>query len=91
MFGAQLVAFGIPEFVWEARERLLCRDDPEAFFADGVRPSKARVLCSGCTYLEPCRVYAMERPELLGVWGGTTARERQTLRRRPGGGVAAAS
>ncbi|AEY90749.1 transcription factor WhiB [Streptomyces hygroscopicus subsp. jinggangensis 5008] len=41
-------------------------------------------------YLDPCRVYAVERPELLGVWGGTTAREREALRRRSEGEPAAA-
>ncbi|AGF64907.1 transcription factor WhiB [Streptomyces hygroscopicus subsp. jinggangensis TL01] len=90
MFGGRLVSLGIPPFVWEARERLLCRDDPDAFFADGVRPRQARELCAGCMYLDPCRVYAVERPELLGVWGGTTAREREALRRRSEGEPAAA-
>ncbi|MEU7048070.1 WhiB family transcriptional regulator [Streptomyces eurythermus] len=81
VFGGPLVSLGIPPFVWEARERLVCRDDPEAFFAEGVRPRQARALCAGCTYVDPCRVFAVERPELVGVWGGTTARERQALRR----------
>ncbi|WP_051753864.1 WhiB family transcriptional regulator [Streptomyces achromogenes] len=89
VFGAPLVALGIPPFVWEARERLLCRDDPDAFFADGVRPRQARALCAGCAYLDPCRVYAVERPELVGVWGGTTTRERQALRRSAAGRSAA--
>ncbi|MER6065083.1 WhiB family transcriptional regulator [Streptomyces sp. NPDC001792] len=75
----------------EARERLRCRDDPDAFFAEGLRPRQAQSLCAGCAYLDPCRVYAMERPELVGAWGGTTTRERQALRRRASDGLAAAS
>ncbi|WP_381568328.1 WhiB family transcriptional regulator [Streptomyces eurythermus] len=75
--------------MWEARERLLCRDDPDAFFAEGARPRQARALCAGCAYLDPCRVYAVERPELVGVWGGTTTRERQALRRSVEGRPAA--
>jgi WhiB family redox-sensing transcriptional regulator len=82
VFGGPLVALGIAPFVWEARERLRCRDDPEAFFADGIRPRQARALCAGCVYLDLCAVYALERPELWGVWGGTTRREREALRRR---------
>ncbi|MGV9275971.1 WhiB family transcriptional regulator [Streptomyces griseosporeus] len=65
----------------EARERLPCRDDPDAWFVDGLRPRQARELCAGCAYLEPCLVYALGRPELWGVWGGTTRRERESLRR----------
>lgn len=76
-----LVSLGIPEFVVEARERLRCRDDPDGYFADGVRPGQARALCAGCSYLEACRSYALENPGLHGTWGGTTARERQALRR----------
>ncbi|MEV6116636.1 WhiB family transcriptional regulator [Streptomyces sp. NPDC052109] len=91
VFSGPLVALGIPEFVWDARERLQCRDDPEAFFAEGLRPRQARVLCAGCVYVDPCALFALERPELVGVWGGTTTRERQSLRRRSGEGLAAAS
>ncbi|MFF4933576.1 WhiB family transcriptional regulator [Streptomyces griseofuscus] len=89
--GAPLLALGIPDFVWEARERLRCRDDPDSYFAEGVRPRQAKVLCVGCAYLDECAAYALARPELLGVWGGTTARERRSLRRRPADGLAAAS
>lgn len=66
----------------EARERLRCRADPDAYFADRTRPEKARALCGGCSQLGPCRRFAMERPGLVGVWGGTTRREREALRRR---------
>ncbi|MEU5112018.1 WhiB family transcriptional regulator [Streptomyces longwoodensis] len=85
-----MLALGIPPFVWEARERLLCRDDPEAFFAEGVRPRQARALCAGCVYVDPCAAFALERPELAGVWGGLTQRERQALRRGSEEGPAAA-
>lgn len=77
-----LVSLGIPEFVVEARERLRCRDDPDGYFADGLRPPAARVLCAGCGYLEACRAYALGRPGLHGVWGGMTRRERESVRRR---------
>lgn len=92
LFGAPLVALGIPEFVFEERLPLRCRDDPDAYFADGVRSERARVLCAGCGYLEACGAYAFDRPELWGVWGGTTRRERESLRRqRSSGGVPTAS
>ncbi|MET8803605.1 WhiB family transcriptional regulator [Streptomyces sp. NPDC004546] len=91
VFGGPLVALGIPPFVWEARERLRCRDDPDAFFAEGIRPRQARALCAECGYLEACGAYALERAELVGVWGGTTTGERRALRRRSAEGLAAAS
>lgn len=80
--GAPLLSLGIPDFVMETRQPLRCRDDPDAWFAEGLRPRQARELCTGCAYLDPCAVYALERPEIWGVWGGTTRRERDALRRR---------
>ncbi|MFJ3229771.1 WhiB family transcriptional regulator [Streptomyces sp. NPDC086787] len=82
LLGAPVVALGIPEFVTEALSPLQCREDPDAYFTDGLRPGQARVLCTGCGYVELCGAYALERPELWGVWGGTTRREREALRRR---------
>jgi WhiB family redox-sensing transcriptional regulator len=79
------VALGIPGFVVEACEPLRCRADPDAYVADGVRPPAARELCAGCGHLEACRAYGLENPELYGVWGGTTRRERQALRRGESG------
>ncbi|MFE1882666.1 WhiB family transcriptional regulator [Streptomyces diastatochromogenes] len=76
----------------EARELLRCRADPDAYFADGLRPERARALCVGCGYLEACGAYALERPELVGVWGGLTRGERGALRRRrSSGGLPTAS
>ncbi|MEU0433721.1 WhiB family transcriptional regulator [Streptomyces sp. NPDC006290] len=77
-----VVSLGVPGFAVEAQDPLPCRVDPEAYFADGVRPLAARALCAGCGYLEACRAYALENPGLWGVWGGTTRRERQAVRRR---------
>ncbi|MEU0783280.1 WhiB family transcriptional regulator [Streptomyces sp. NPDC006173] len=70
----------------DAGEPFLCRADPDAYSAAGVRPAEARALCAGCGFLEACRVYGLEHPELFGVWGGTTRRERQGMRRRSGTG-----
>lgn len=77
-----LVSLGVPGFVVETGERLRCRDNPDAYFRRGLRPAEARELCTGCGYLAACGAFAVGRPELLGVWGGLTARERQAS---PGG------
>ncbi|MFD5227414.1 WhiB family transcriptional regulator [Streptomyces qaidamensis] len=79
------LSLGIPDFVVEAEGPLQCREDPDAWFADGLRQSDAEALCDGCSFLDVCEAFALERPELFGVWGGTTRREREWLRR---GGLA---
>ncbi|MFF4356904.1 WhiB family transcriptional regulator [Streptomyces sp. NPDC001604] len=72
-----LVRLGVPGFVVEADLPVPCGIAPDEYFAKGTRPAQARELCSGCGYLEACRAYAMARPGLWGVWGGTTRRERE--------------
>jgi WhiB family redox-sensing transcriptional regulator len=82
-----LVLLGVPEFVFGPGPAAPCRADPEAWFAEGVRAGRARVLCAGCGYLEACGAFALERSGLWGVWGGMTRLERESLRRRSRGGV----
>ena len=41
---------------------------------------RMRRICAGCPELERCREVAVATPELLGVWGGLTTRERAALR-----------
>lgn len=56
--------------------------DPEAWFPEKGRTSPgARRMCDSCRFLDACREYAVDRPELEGIWGGTSKKERQTLRR----------
>ena len=52
-----------------------------AFFperGEDVRPAKA--LCAGCAVRIECFEYAMADAELVGIWGGTSVRERRRLR-----------
>lgn len=42
----------------------------------------ARRLCMGCPVREACLEYALERPELEGIWGQTTPAQRGTTRRK---------
>ncbi|WP_217553081.1 WhiB family transcriptional regulator [Streptomyces sp. GbtcB6] len=71
----------IPGFVVDAWEPVPCRERGEEFFVTGLRPSQARALCAGCGFLEACRSFALARPGLWGVWGGTTRREREAVQR----------
>ena len=61
-----------------------CRGlDPELFYAEsGAAIMKAKSLCAACPVREKCLEWAIKREE-FGVWGGTTARERASLRREP--------
>ncbi len=54
---------------------------PERGHAAGAQLAAARAVCSTCPAREPCRAYAMANPELVGVWAGTTRRERRLARR----------
>lgn len=59
--------------------------DPDLFFpeAGGMwSASIARGICANCPVQVDCRTYAVDRPELTGVWGGTSDRQRRDLRNR---------
>jgi WhiB family redox-sensing transcriptional regulator len=62
-----------------------CRGlDPELFYAEsGAAISKAKSYCAVCPVRQRCLDWAVTREE-FGVWGGTTARERASLRRQRG-------
>jgi len=64
-----------------------CKDaDPELFFPDDngvyINLVKAKNICNSCPLLVDCLSYALKHPELEGVWGATTLKERKQLRRR---------
>jgi WhiB family transcriptional regulator, redox-sensing transcriptional regulator len=42
---------------------------------------RARAICAACPVRQECYDFAMSDPDLLGVFGGTTERERRELRR----------
>jgi WhiB family redox-sensing transcriptional regulator len=71
------------------RESAACRtEDPELFFPLGEEgPSRrqierARAVCRRCPVVPACTDWALLNTERDGVWGGTTAAERRTLRSR---------
>lgn len=66
--------------------QLCAQVDPELFFPDsGGSVQAAKRLCGGCEFLNPCRRYAMTAwvagYPVGGVWGGTSANDRQHFRR----------
>ena len=56
--------------------------DPEAWFVDNLTMQAAAALCAGCPLRADCLAYAIDHPAQTeyGVWAGTTAGRRRTLR-----------
>ena len=71
----------------ELKSALCAQIDTEIFFGyEGENPTEAqhrtaaaRTLCGSCPEKAACLDYAL-RVQVVGVWGGTTARERRSLR-----------
>lgn len=65
-------------------ELIACRDvDPELFHPErsGERVREAKKICSGCSQKMACLAEALEL-DADGIWGETTARERNKMRKR---------
>jgi len=60
---------------------LPCRTtDPEIFFSlSSTDRAIAIALCTECPLRVPCAQYALDHPDLRGVWGGTTAADRRSF------------
>jgi hypothetical protein len=55
--------------------------DPELWFSrSSSERALAVALCRECPLQVPCAQYAIDNPELRGVWGGTTAADRRSWR-----------
>jgi WhiB family redox-sensing transcriptional regulator len=63
-----------------------CRgENVEAFIPNrGGSFSAARELCGACPVRQECFDFAMADDEVVGMWGGTTERERRAIRARRG-------
>ena len=64
-------------------EHAECRGAPtEVFYPErGESIAEARAICAACPVSVECLAYALDHREKLGVWGGTSERERRSLRR----------
>ena len=65
---------------WHAQAA--CLDEPTSAFIPEVGGSTAHAkgICQSCPVSPACLRYALDDPDLVGVWGGTTERERRTIR-----------
>ncbi|MCI3276247.1 WhiB family transcriptional regulator [Streptomyces sp. 7R015] len=65
-------------------------EDPEVFFSEAdTKMAYAKSVCERCPVQVACLARALDRREEHGVFGGLTAGERRTLRRRQRRGAAA--
>ena len=72
---------------WEWQLSARCRGHPaHLFFPKGLRgpalirlEAEAKRICSDCPVVSECRDHAVRTPELWGVWGAMTSRERAKL------------
>lgn len=64
---------------WQAHAA--CRElDPILFFEGPF--AEARAVCGMCPVKADCLAFALPDPSILGLWGGTTERQRKRLRKR---------
>ena len=70
--------------------------DPDLFFPiSSVGPAERRIarakqICAGCGVRRECLEFALSHDQIHGIWGGTTAEDRQRERRRKRRAAAAA-
>ncbi len=65
-------------------QRGICAQvDPDQWFPEkGDSPRQAKAICRNCSVSIECLQYALEHPAIEGIWGGTTFKERQQIRRQ---------
>jgi WhiB family transcriptional regulator, redox-sensing transcriptional regulator len=75
-----------------------CRSaDPDLFFPISSRGpaekqiARAKMICAGCRVRQECLEFALAYDQTYGIWGGTTAEDRQRDRRRRRRAAAAAA
>ncbi|MEU9189492.1 WhiB family transcriptional regulator [Streptomyces sp. NPDC048484] len=72
----------------ESPRALCANEDPELFFPIGdtgpalLQEDEAKAVCRRCPLMESCLQGALERNENYGVFGGLSAKERRSLKRR---------
>jgi WhiB family redox-sensing transcriptional regulator len=63
-------------------DAICSQTDPEAFFPErGDSPKNAKSICMMCPVRAECLDFAIENDE-IGIWGGTSERERRVIRRQ---------
>jgi hypothetical protein len=56
--------------------------DPERWFPDAGDNPDAKAVCANCPARIPCLKYALDNNERFGIWGGTSASDRERMRQK---------
>lgn len=59
---------------------LFVSDESEGHEGSRFDARAAKRVCKECPERVPCLEYALDNPVLMGVWGGTTTKDRQAMR-----------
>ncbi|MFP3881411.1 MAG: WhiB family transcriptional regulator [Actinomycetota bacterium] len=76
------------ELAADWRVRAACSGYPNSLFfptAEGLDEGaieKAKAICAICPVIDECLQYALETNQRSGIWGGTSEKERKSLRRK---------
>lgn len=82
------ISFHVDQELVAWQEDAACAgSDPDLFDPPSTRgrtsyrvPEAAKAICRSCPVIGECLEYAIQNPDLQGVWGGTSERERTALR-----------
>jgi hypothetical protein len=70
----------------QVKDPLCAQTDPEMFFpsdtkGDGYTTTRyAKDICAKCDYTVQCLITALMNKEEYGIWGGSTVRERRSIK-----------
>lgn len=66
----------------EWRQHANCHGiDPDVFFPErGQDPKPILAICAACPVRDECLQYAIDHHQPDGIWGGTTGRQRRTMK-----------
>lgn len=65
------------------KDHAACREhDTALFFPErGASVARAKAICAECPVREQCLEYSLNIPNVVGIWGGLSGRERRNYRR----------
>lgn len=83
IFGLNITGTKAPKF---DGSQACAEVDPELFFPEEANQSRKqmvtiRKVCGSCAFKSPCLQYALDNPDLVGIWAATTEKERRFIRR----------
>jgi hypothetical protein len=68
---------------WQFEGAICSQIDTEFYFPDQNKVTeenkKVKAMCNGCQWKQECLTYALHY-SVVGIWGGTSTRERQSIR-----------